>query len=163
MQQGGAHDLAQASMLKFQMKYSKEPAPKSVRENRLGRGLGGDWQACASVFLPCCSSDRPSWPSPEVSRFVLTAPRQSVLGKPHVGPRLPVFGSLTPFPATPLYERLQKAGRLTRPKHWQEFLPFAMAHTWRCLASSNVPQCPAETFETGWSRGLAVSNNGSAV
>ena len=44
-------------------------------------------------------------------------------------PGLPIFGLLTPLPATPLYERLEKAGRLTRPKHWQEFMPFAMAHT----------------------------------
>jgi len=44
-------------------------------------------------------------------------------------PGLPVFGQLTPFPATPLYERLEKAGRLTRPKHWLDFAPFVMAHT----------------------------------
>jgi radical SAM superfamily enzyme YgiQ (UPF0313 family) len=44
-------------------------------------------------------------------------------------PGLPVFGQLTPFPATPLYERLQKAGRLTRPKHWLDFAPYQMAHT----------------------------------
>src|SRR3984957_20534910 len=44
-------------------------------------------------------------------------------------PGLPVFGLLTPLPATPLYKRLEEGGRLTRPKHWQEFLPFAMAHT----------------------------------
>jgi radical SAM superfamily enzyme YgiQ (UPF0313 family) len=44
-------------------------------------------------------------------------------------PGLPVFGLLTPLPATPLYKRLEQNGRLTRPKHWQEFLPFAMAHT----------------------------------
>jgi radical SAM superfamily enzyme YgiQ (UPF0313 family) len=43
-------------------------------------------------------------------------------------PGLPVFGQLTPFPATPLYERLEKAGRLARPKHWMEFAPFEMAH-----------------------------------
>ena len=42
---------------------------------------------------------------------------------------LPIFGLLTPLPATPLYKRLEVAGRLTRPKHWQEFIPFAMAHT----------------------------------
>src|SRR5688572_23645412 len=39
-------------------------------------------------------------------------------------PVLPVFGQLTPFPATPLYERLEKAGRLARPKHWMDFAPF---------------------------------------
>src|SRR6202040_3958381 len=44
-------------------------------------------------------------------------------------PVLPVFGQITPFPATPLYTRLEKEGRLTRPKHWLEFAPFRMAHT----------------------------------
>ena len=44
-------------------------------------------------------------------------------------PGLPIFGLLTPLPATPLYKRLEAAGRLTRPKHWQQFIPFAMAHT----------------------------------
>ncbi|MGA2145283.1 MAG: radical SAM protein [Bryobacteraceae bacterium] len=44
-------------------------------------------------------------------------------------PGLPVFGQITPFPATPLYERLKKEGRLTRPEHWLEFAPFQMAHT----------------------------------
>jgi len=42
---------------------------------------------------------------------------------------LPIFGLLTPLPATPLYKRLELAGRLTRPKHWREFIPFEMAHT----------------------------------
>ena len=41
---------------------------------------------------------------------------------------LPVFGTLTPLPATPLYKRLEAAGRLTRPKHWLDFQPFRMAH-----------------------------------
>jgi len=44
-------------------------------------------------------------------------------------PGLPVFGTLTPFPSTPLYQRLEVAGRLTRPKHWLDFKPFEMAHT----------------------------------
>ena len=42
-------------------------------------------------------------------------------------PGLPVFGLLTPYPATPLYDRLAEAGRLTRPQHWLEFKPFTMA------------------------------------
>jgi radical SAM superfamily enzyme YgiQ (UPF0313 family) len=41
-------------------------------------------------------------------------------------PGLPVFGLLTPYPATPLYDKLAAAGRLTRPKHWLEFKPFTM-------------------------------------
>src|SRR5436853_5371458 len=44
-------------------------------------------------------------------------------------PGLPIFGLLTPRLATPLYKRLEAAGRLTRPLHWKEFIPFAMAHT----------------------------------
>jgi radical SAM superfamily enzyme YgiQ (UPF0313 family) len=44
-------------------------------------------------------------------------------------PGLPVFGLLTPYPATPLYEKLVATGRLTRPKHWLDFKPFAMAHS----------------------------------
>ena len=34
-------------------------------------------------------------------------------------PGLPIFGLLTPYPATPLYRRLEATGRLTRPKHWR--------------------------------------------
>jgi radical SAM superfamily enzyme YgiQ (UPF0313 family) len=44
-------------------------------------------------------------------------------------PGLPIFGLLTPLPGTPLFKRLQTSDRLTRPKHWQEFIPFTMAHT----------------------------------
>src|SRR6476659_4683257 len=44
-------------------------------------------------------------------------------------PGLPIFGLLTPLPATPLYKRLKAAGRLTRPRHWLDFVPFTMAHT----------------------------------
>jgi radical SAM superfamily enzyme YgiQ (UPF0313 family) len=42
---------------------------------------------------------------------------------------LPVFGTLIPFPSTPLYKRLEVAGRLTRPQHWLDFQPYRMAHT----------------------------------
>jgi radical SAM superfamily enzyme YgiQ (UPF0313 family) len=44
-------------------------------------------------------------------------------------PGLPIFGLLTPLPGTPLYKRLEATGRLTRPRHWIDFVPFAMAHT----------------------------------
>jgi len=44
-------------------------------------------------------------------------------------PGLPIFGLLTPLPATPLYRRLEAAGRLTRPRHWEDFIPFTMAHS----------------------------------
>jgi hypothetical protein len=53
-------------------------------------------------------------------------------------PVLPVFGQITPFPATPLYERLEKEGRLTRPRHWLDFAPFHMAHTPLNMSASEV-------------------------
>ena len=53
-------------------------------------------------------------------------------------PVLPVFGQITPFPATPLYTRLEKEGRLTRPKHWLDFAPFHMAHTPLHMTTSEV-------------------------
>jgi radical SAM superfamily enzyme YgiQ (UPF0313 family) len=61
-------------------------------------------------------------------------------------PGLPVFGLLTPLPGTPLYKRLETEGRLTRPKHWQEFIPFAMAHT---PLKMTIPQAHAEV-NYGW-------------
>jgi radical SAM superfamily enzyme YgiQ (UPF0313 family) len=53
-------------------------------------------------------------------------------------PVLPVFGQITPFPSTPLYDRLAKEGRLTRPRHWLEFAPFQMAHTPRNMTIAEV-------------------------
>ena len=47
----------------------------------------------------------------------------------HWPPGLPVYGLMTPYPATPLYDRLRDAGRLTRPRHWLDFKPFQMAYT----------------------------------
>ncbi|HEV2419251.1 MAG TPA: radical SAM protein, partial [Terriglobia bacterium] len=53
-------------------------------------------------------------------------------------PGLPVFGLLTPYPATPLYDKLAAAGRLTRPKHWLDFKPFMMAHTPKGLSTEQA-------------------------
>src|SRR5262249_29568364 len=61
-------------------------------------------------------------------------------------PGLPVFGLLTPLPGTPLYKRLETEGRLTRPKHWQEFIPFAMAHT---PLKMTIPKATPENNK-GW-------------
>lgn len=53
-------------------------------------------------------------------------------------PGLPVFGQLTPYPATPLYSRLHKDGRLERPNHWMDFAPFEMAHRPLKMTSAQV-------------------------
>jgi radical SAM superfamily enzyme YgiQ (UPF0313 family) len=66
-------------------------------------------------------------------------------------PGLPVFGLLTPFPATPLYKRLEVAGRLTRPKHWLEFAPFQMAHTPLKMTIPEVHREVAQAWSASYS------------
>ena len=74
-------------------------------------------------------------------------------------PGLPIFGLLTPLPATPLYKRLEKAGRLTRPKHWQEFIPFAMAHT---PLKMTIAEAHAEV-QHGWEEAYSAAALAHAV
>jgi radical SAM superfamily enzyme YgiQ (UPF0313 family) len=74
-------------------------------------------------------------------------------------PGLPIFGLLTPLPATPLYKRLEKAGRLTRPKHWQEFIPFAMAHTPLKMTIDEAH----EEVNRGWAEAYSPAALASAV
>jgi len=74
-------------------------------------------------------------------------------------PGLPVFGQLTPFPATPLYTRLEKAGRLHRPKHWLEFAPFVMAHN---PLKMTIEEAKEETFNA-WARSYSPERNWEAI
>ncbi|MCB1023729.1 MAG: B12-binding domain-containing radical SAM protein [Acidobacteria bacterium] len=74
-------------------------------------------------------------------------------------PGLPVFGQLTPFPSTPLYDRLAKDGRLHRPKHWLEFAPFLMAHN---PLKMTVEDAKDETFNA-WSRSYSPERNWEAI
>jgi radical SAM superfamily enzyme YgiQ (UPF0313 family) len=74
-------------------------------------------------------------------------------------PGLPVFGQLTPFPATPLYERLERAGRLERPKHWLDFAPFVMAHA---PLKMSIEEAREET-RRAWERSYSPERNAEAV
>jgi radical SAM superfamily enzyme YgiQ (UPF0313 family) len=74
-------------------------------------------------------------------------------------PGLPVFGLLTPYPATPLYERLASAGRLSRPRHWMEFKPFAMIFSPLCISAE---QAEAEIREA-WASSYSPAANASAM
>ncbi|HEX8734366.1 MAG TPA: radical SAM protein, partial [Pyrinomonadaceae bacterium] len=74
-------------------------------------------------------------------------------------PGLPVFGQLTPFPATPLYTRLEKEGRLERPKHWLEFAPFVMAHA---PAKMTIEEARKETI-SAWSRSYSPERNAEVL
>jgi radical SAM superfamily enzyme YgiQ (UPF0313 family) len=74
-------------------------------------------------------------------------------------PGLPVFGQLTPFPATPLYERLEKAGRLARPRHWMDFAPFVMAHTPLKMTIAEARQ----EVNHAWASSYSPERNASAI
>lgn len=74
-------------------------------------------------------------------------------------PVVPVFGQLTPFPATPLYDRLEAAGRLIRPKHWMDFAPFVMAHN-----PLNLTIAEARTeVEHAWQGSYSPASNARAL
>jgi len=74
-------------------------------------------------------------------------------------PGLPIFGLLTPFPATPLYDRLLKAHRLTRPTHWLDFAPFKMAHT----PLKMTPTEAQEEVHKAWTRSYSPERNARAL
>jgi radical SAM superfamily enzyme YgiQ (UPF0313 family) len=74
-------------------------------------------------------------------------------------PGLPVFGQLTPFPSTPLYDRLEKAGRLTRPTHWLDFAPFVMAHT---PLKMTIEEARLETRHA-WTESYSAKRNAEAI
>src|SRR5205823_864102 len=74
-------------------------------------------------------------------------------------PGLPVFGQLTPFPATPLYQRLELAGRLVRPKHWLDFAPFQMAHAPLKMTITDARQ----EVNLAWSSSYSPERNARAI
>jgi hypothetical protein len=74
-------------------------------------------------------------------------------------PGLPIFGLLTPLPATPLYKRLEAAGRLTRPRHWLDFVPFTMAYT---PLKMTIEEAHAE-LNYGWAQSYSPEALAQAV
>ena len=74
-------------------------------------------------------------------------------------PGLPVFGQITPFPSTPLYDRLAKEGRLTRPTHWLDFAPYQMAHT---PLKMTVPEVHTEV-QQAWTDSYAPAATNRAL
>lgn len=72
---------------------------------------------------------------------------------------LPVFGQLTPFPSTPLYKRLERDGRLIRPKHWLKFERYSMAHK---PLKMTVDETHLE-LERAWTDSYSAARNAEAV
>ncbi|MGH9327958.1 MAG: B12-binding domain-containing radical SAM protein [Terriglobia bacterium] len=74
-------------------------------------------------------------------------------------PGLPVFGLLTPYPSTPLYDRLAAEGRLIRPKHWLDFQAFTMDHVPKEIS---IEDAEAELHHA-WSVSYDRSTNAAAI
>jgi radical SAM superfamily enzyme YgiQ (UPF0313 family) len=74
-------------------------------------------------------------------------------------PVLPVFGLLTPYPATPLYDKLAASGRLTRAKHWLDFRPFVMAHQPKGIS----PEQAESEVRRAWTESYAPKANARAI
>jgi len=74
-------------------------------------------------------------------------------------PGLPVFGQLTPYASTPLYDRLVPTGRLVRPKHWLEFAPFEMAHVPEKITRAEV----REELDIAWLSSYSPERNAAAI
>jgi len=74
-------------------------------------------------------------------------------------PGLPVFGLLTPYPSTPLYDRLMAAGRMTRPKHWLEFKPFTMDFSPLGIS----PEQAEVELRQAWESSYTPATNGAAI
>ena len=74
-------------------------------------------------------------------------------------PGLPVFGLLTPYPTTPLYDRLASAGRLTQPKHWLEFKPFTMDFSPLGISAEQAE----EAIRQAWGASYSPAANACAI
>jgi len=75
-------------------------------------------------------------------------------------PGLPVFGVLSPFPATPLYDRLVSSGRLTRPKHWLEFKPFTMVFSPLGISAEQAEKEVRQAWESSYNPAAIASAMG---
>jgi len=63
-------------------------------------------------------------------------------------PGLPVFSLLTPYPGTPLYDRLRQNGRLLKAEHWLDMRSFKMAFS---PQNMEVDEAEAE-LDKAWRR-----------
>src|SRR5437762_28487 len=74
-------------------------------------------------------------------------------------PGMPVFSPLVPLPGTPTYKKLGAEGRLTRPKHWMNFVHNQMAHT---PMKMTISETRAE-LDKAWSTSYSPRSNERAL
>ncbi len=138
----GMESIDPANMADVSKNFSKPENYRSVLDGLARRNIYG-----ITSFIFGMDNDTPGVANRTVSEIESWAPG------------LPVFGQLTPFPSTPLYDRLNKAGRLHRPKHWLEFAPFVMAHD---PLKMTIEDAKKETFDA-WSRSYSPERNWEAI
>ncbi len=121
--------------------------PTNLKDVNKGFNKPGNMQRCwrgwrSATFMPSPPSfsawimTRQGWPSGRLRRSAL-------------GPQgCPSSVYLRPCLPRRFTKRLESAGRLTRPKHWEEFIPFEMAHT---PLRITISQSHAEV-KHGWAR-----------
>jgi hypothetical protein len=72
-------------------------------------------------------------------------------------PVLPVFGLLTPYPSTPLYDKLAATGRLTHPKHWLDFKPFTMEFSPLGISAEQAEEEVRQAWESSYNPAAIAS------
>jgi radical SAM superfamily enzyme YgiQ (UPF0313 family) len=108
----GMESIDNENLAAVNKSFNKPANYKSILDSLAGRGI-----YAITSFIFGMDGDQPSVADRTVDEIETWAPG------------LPVYGLLTPYPATPLYDRLLEEGRLTRPRHWLDFRPFRMAFT----------------------------------
>ncbi len=138
----GLESISAANLKEVNKGFNKPELYGDVLERLANRGIYS-----ITSFIFGMDGDRPG-----VARETLDA----IASWP---PGLPVYGLMTPYPATPLYDRLMAQGRLTRPKHWLDFKPFEMAYTPEHIT---IEQAEAEVHEA-WSESYSPESTAKAL
>ena len=138
----GLESISAANLKEVNKGFNKPALYGDVLERLASRGIYS-----ITSFIFGMDGDRPG-----VARETLDA----IASWP---PGLPVYGLMTPYPATPLYDRLLAQGRLTRPKHWLDFKPFRMAYTPEHIT---IEQAEAEVHQA-WSESYSPESTARAL
>lgn len=131
----GLESISPESLRSARKQFNRPEEYSGVLHSLAGHGI-----YAITSFIVGMEDDRPGMAA-SVSSEIDTWP-----------PVLPVFGLLTPYPGTPLYDRLQKQGRLVRPEHWLDFKPFRLTFTPNYLSPSQSEYEVKESWRRGYGR-----------
>lgn len=129
----GLESISPASLRSAHKQFNRPEEYSGVLQGLARRGV-----YAITSFIVGMEDDRPGVAS-SISSEINTWP-----------PVLPVFGLLTPYPGTPLYDRLQKQGRLLRPEHWLDFKPFRLTFQPNHLSPTQSEDEVNESWRLGY-------------